>query len=523
MKRTTLTSLVLFFLVLIVGVIVAPQIAPFWDEPDNIYAAGVYIRFFRSGFDRRILLNASPKSDFGDRIVTQDATLSHYPPVPNYVGAIIAVIGNRLGILQGSKGLIIAFHITAALFFALLVVMVYQWSILLGFSQLVGIFTALVTFLFPSLFGYGYSDLKDIAVASLITTSLYVLVKGAIVEKRRIIISGALLWGITVASKCNAIFVPFIWGIWLVISDKQHDFRRKFQTILTNFLPVAIIGILTAIAVWPYLWFDTLVHIKEIISYFATVGRGYHVFFAGRTYTAGIDRMWWYPWIHLLYITPPVLWILAIASFLRLNKRPTLPYHGMTLLIFWICLPLVRSFIPHAVFYDGIRHALEVIPPLILLAATGLTEILQWTKRKTAPSVIVVLALSVFLGFLSYTNIRLFPYSTGYLNFLSPNPNNTFDRDIGGISVKEALDYLHATYGPVNVWIPISAHQAWSYFLTNDCDMAGKPALADYIIIINKRSNSDRWQLEKDMNNRYSLIYTVSRGKNVFAWIYKTK
>src|SRR3989344_4098751 len=202
------TPFFLGLLVLIIGFALSGRIGPAWVEPDNIYAGGIYWNWLtRGGFG---------ESYFEGKIFTQDPSLVRYPPVPLYVGTILAVAGERLGMIKTSQDIIVAFHWAGALFFALLVVFTYRWALFFGLSEFVAVTVSFLVLLYPTMFGHGFSSLKDIAQASLFTVSLYYLVRGRLLV-------GAIIWGLALATKFNAIYVPIIWILWQLTTIRQNN------------------------------------------------------------------------------------------------------------------------------------------------------------------------------------------------------------------------------------------------------------------------------------------------------------
>ena len=476
----------LFCIVFALGILLVPTIGPAWDEPDNIVAGGQYANFFQKGFEANILTQTDQEASiFGKMIYSQAPTIARYPPIPNYVGTLFALSSGA----NTSSEIIIAFHIATVLFFALLVAFVYNMGRLLGLSLWASLFAALVTFLYPTLFGHGLTNIKDTAQVALFTIALYYLAK-------KHIVMGAAIWGLALATKFNAVYIPIIWMI------SNFSFARKK---LFFFLPI---GLLVTFVVWPYLWYDPLPRIGEIISYFTTVGQGYKIYWDGVLYEVGVGKiLWWYPWAHLLFATPlplVILWVFGLKSAIQ-NPR-------LRLLVLWFTIPLLRAFFPHAAFYDGMRHFMEILPAGALIAAVGLEQLkspIRWV---------------VFAGVVShlmFINITYFPYSTGYLNILAQNPNERFDRDIEALSVKEAVDYLHKRYGAIALWAHIGGHLSWHYLTPPD--RYAYPQDADSIILVNKSSHIRQGGPGLPIGPEFALDHVISRGEAVFAWIYRRK
>lgn len=483
------TALILFILVLVTGIFLARGIGVTWDEADNIFAGGVYVTFFKEGFNPHAFDGFwNQKSYFADRIFTLNPELSHYPPVPLYVGSALSLIAERAGLAKTGPQLIYLFHIATVLFLALLVATVYRFGRFLKLPWGLSVFAAVVVWLFPTIFGHGLSNLKDTAQVTMVTMSLFYLVKGDFVW-------GAIVWGLALATKFNAVYVPIIWGIWEI-----RDIRG-----LKKLAGVVALGLVVAFAVWPYLWFDPVTRIPAMFHYFTSIGEGYTIYWYGKTLiVGGAQSLWWYPWVSFLIMTPVVILGLGVLGVIReiWEKR--------ILLLAWLLVPMARTVLPHAAFYDGLRHFMEVIPALSLLAAVGLGRLGKWWGLG---GILVVL-------YLVFVNAVYFPFSTGYYNFFTKNPDNTLDRDIEALSVKPGIDWVHAHAPNAKIWIPIAAHTAWPY--VGHDELVGTSQAADYIIVVNKLSHRIKYpDLASMPPKRFTTVYTVTRGGNTFGWVFR--
>jgi hypothetical protein len=506
------TALALFVLVVIVGFAFSSGIGPAWDEPDNMFAGGVYVNYFTHGADPmyfRILTDKA--SAYGDRIIPNDHLLSHYPPIPNYAGVLFVSAAGALHLQVTAPVIIRAWHLATVLFFALMVATTYRFGLLLGLSAGSSLFAAIGVFMYPQLFGHGLSNLKDTAQVTMVLTSLYYLVRATKdkVVKRKDLLIGAVVWGLGMATKFNAVYVPIIWGIWYFVTARKHIvFTAKYV------LFIGIVGLATMFVVWPYLWFDPVGHFQEMIIYFLNIGRGFHILWNGVVYTVGMGKsLWWYPWASLLLTTPlTVLALIAvgIVALIRSVKQRVV----LLLLPIWILVPMIRTLSPRTAFYDQIRHFLEILPALMLTTSLAL----DWVAHRWRLVAITVAVITV--GQLIWINASLFPYSTGYYNMLARSQNTNFDRDIEGLSVKEGMDWLHLTYGAVAVWVPIAAHLSWPYLTTADRYIFTPEDGPDSIIVVNKQSHADSLRSLAALKN-INLVHTISRGPAVLGWVYR--
>ncbi len=504
------TSVLVFFVVVGLGFVLVPSIGVSWDEPDNIYAGGVYWNFFVQGGDPRVFeqANIPTSSYFGNTIYSQNTDLHRYPPVPNYVGTAISAIARSAGWGNTAVAIMRSFHWATVLFFALLTVTVFRFGRLLGLNYGASLFGALGALFYPTLFGYGFSNLKDTAQAAMFTLTLYYLVRAELVASKKDLLVGGALWGLALATKFNAIYVPIIWGLWFLVLGKRRAMPVRVLTVVA-------IGLVTSFLVWPYLWFDPVGRSLSVIRYFTSVGEGFAIFWNGQLFHVGIGQpLWWYPWANLVVVTPLPILILSIIGTVAVGFGLLRGKKLHSVLLIWLVVPFLRAMLPRAAFYDGLRHFLEVLPAVILLAAEGLDIFArQWRKTATVVAVVTI-------GYLIFVNITLFPYSSGYYNELARNANTNFDRDIEALSVGEAMDWLHNRYGAVRVWARIGGHLAWYWVRSGDTYVYG-PETADFIILVNKSSHITRPDFEKYIGPAFRLDHVVSRSDAILAWIYK--
>jgi hypothetical protein len=518
----------IFLFCFVLTLFLSPRISVSWDEPDNIWAAGVYINFFRSGFNPEILLDKNASASyFHEKIFTQEPSLYRYPPFPLYIGAIIALIWEKAAGALSSQQIITAFHIASGLFWGVLAVTVYYFARLFKCSFTISLIVSLITAFHPTLFGYGLSIIKDSAQVSLFTLSLFFLVKYGEIRNRTYFIVGTLIWGAAMATKFNAIYVPVIWGIWALLREKitvTHSIR-----VLKNLLLLGIVGMLVMIILWPYLWYDPIARLQEVSSYFTTVGTGYKVYWNANVYTTGTGSpLPWYPLVHMFIGTPiPVILssLFGIITLLILVLKQRTTYLGwLILLSLWGFVPLARTFGSYAAFYDGMRHFLEVLPAFMLCSVWGLEAFSQFLAKRLGSIQYGRALIGVaFLSYFAMLHIYLFPYSYGYVNAFLRDPNSTVERDFAGLSVAEGVRIAHAIRPqPSRIFVPIGGHLSWYYLAFGD-QYVYTVADSDIIILINKPSHVTKTYFDTEVSSMFDIKGGVMRGNTIFAWVYVRK
>ena len=106
---------------------------------------------------------------------------------------------------------------------------------------------------------------------------------------------------------------------------------------------------------------------------------------------------------------------------------------------------------------------------------------------------------------------------------IARNPNQSYDRDIEGLAVKEGMDYLHSKYGDIVVWVPFVGHLSW-YDIQEGDRYVYRGAEADSIILINKGSHFNRMNVNESQafkNGDFAIDRTITRGNAVIGWVWR--
>jgi hypothetical protein len=537
--------ILLFCGVFLIGVITVPFIGASWDEPDNIFAAGVYVKYVQNGFDPAILQlrQNQTASVYGERIFSQNTDLERYPPVPLLLGAVgVSLIELILGPRSGAQ-IIEIFHMVSGLFLGITAVSTYFLSKRLKLNALESVCVVVITILSPTLFGHGFSTIKDSAQVALFVTTLYFLVSFSYTSKRKFLVFGAISWGLALATKFNAVYIPVIWLIWNFLvhtsvfslqknKEKRSLVSRFGLSVLLPSLFLVVIGLLTMIIVWPYLWYNPIERLQEVIRYFTTVGTGYQIIWMGQKYYVGTGTsLWWYPIGSYIISTPLSLlipFIVGIISVIVSLIYRTSERAKALLSILWLIIPLARIFSPTAAYYDGIRHFLEIFPVVSIICVIGIKKIGEGIdrlfKKKYKVSLGFVVVSSIVIVQLISILIQYFPYTSGYINRLVPNSSTLMDRDFSGLAVHEGLRYVKEHFESSSLWVPIAGHLSWYYLRPEYRDLyVYTPQDADTVIFVNKPSHSNVHDLTGLLPPDYQLVHEIKRGDAIFGWVYRRK
>jgi hypothetical protein len=160
------------------------------------------------------------------------------------------------------------------------------------------------------------------------------------------------------------------------------------------------------------------------------------------------------------------------------------------LLLFSVLFPLLYIVWSHPVLYDGMRHALFILPPLVCCVALGF----EWCLRRL--SVVrarwMQAAAGVAVGVTVLQMVSLHPYQYIYFNQITgglPAAYLQDETDYWGLSHKEAAEWLNSN---VNVGRKCKIHLKYSrYMLLEHVDpdkfeLVPEPEGADFFVAITR-------------------------------------
>ena len=406
---------------------------PTWDEFFHRPTGQSYLRFLRTGDLQPIL---------------KDEHAAWFPPVAVTIGAWFL---ENPALERRFPAPADRFHCGAIFFASLTAGLVYLIGHRATGCRSAGLLAALLLATHPQFVTHAHINVRDMGLMTFYALTCFILLVAT--QARR----GALFWialaglvgGMGTAAKQNGAFLIPVGLAWMVLNIRALGFKRL---VIGGALYMA--GFAAAFfASWPYLWVDTAAHLREVWRFMTDpVIIAITTTFYDKIYTAGIDLPFYYPWVMLTILTPPAFiflsWTGAVASvarFFRGDVGPALPF-------LWLVLPLSRFFVPKsAVCYDQIRHILEVLPALALLAAIAVWSIpivlrrFRWSRMAA-----VALGGAVFLFNLSVA-VRYRPFGTAYFNWMAGDAayvTHAFDVEFWGNVYREAGAELNKRYPP---------------------------------------------------------------------------
>ena len=466
----------------------------------------------------------------------QDLAALHYHNLAFYGGffdTVIAIIQKLCGIADPYE----LRHLFSAMFGFASVVGAGRLGHLLG-GPSTKFWTVLLLSCLPLYYGHMFINTKDIPFACGYIWCLYYLISFILREDRhpyRLAIKLGLVLGCTLATRIGGAIFLFYFALagggFLLMSRKGPLSLARMLT--RKVIPLAVSAVVayaTMLPFWPY----ALLHpvtgpitaYQEMVK-FKTSGS---MFIAGQYVDITQPPYWYLP--HLMGVQlPEVLLLLATSGLLigvllaLRSSYKMLSLDSITLamgiLVVAIAFPVAFAIIKHSTLYDNFRHFLFVVPPLVVICALTLNDVLS-----KVPFFVGVLIWMAALGWtLSYLHIsyQLHPYQYVYYNSFAKgvdDPKLRYELDYWATAFKEAVEILEkhvapSTSLPKAVKVSSSEPQEVIEFYLKDnkiLHFEKEREKADFYIALVRE--------QYDENIPGNRIFTVSRFGAVFVSIY---
>ena len=359
----------------------------------------------------------------------------HYP-VGATTGALVSwLTADLLGVLDPYDG----YHAANLLFAGLLLWVL--WSFLgRRYGPLVASVAAVLLFVQPRVFAHLMANIKDFPL--MVVYALAVIAFLSAYERGSTLglLGAGALWGVAMGTKANGLFLPATPAALVVVDLVRRRlpaaWKGRARRLLLTFAGMGVVGPLVWIVTWPYLWADPLARLGKNLS-FIFLRRG----------TTRPESM--APVLEAIVLTTPLL-VLALAALgvVAAVQRARRGDRAAVLLLVWIPSVLARYLAPSAVNYDGVRHFLEIFPPLAALAGLGVglvaDGLVRWLARRGAAfsrrSVHALAAVLVVLP-AATTLLATHPFELAYWNRLAGGLAGAQARGL-----PQAGDYWGASY-----------------------------------------------------------------------------
>lgn len=412
-----------------------------WDEPLHRNWGKLFLHFWNTG--DRLALELMP----GHGI--------EYGPIFYVVNYLFSEWAYNAGFLTFVE----ANHILTLFTASVVVALTYVLGRMMG-GWKIGLGSVLFLVLFPQFLAHSHYNPKDIPLmAAVLCTCIFFLAALRKASIASFVLAGFSM-GVAIALKISALIMApvflLVYLLWLSTDVRSVSLRSFQRQALLVSLTVVTVLVATYVF-WPSAWGDIGIIVHSVQFFLSSNFWPGQVLYFGTQY-GGADLPWHYIPFSFFGATP-FLTLLAFCTGLFVlmcsmfkNKERT----EYAFLLLWIALPLTITLIPKIVRYDGIRQFFFVVPPMCIIAALGLRQLVRWLRGKKEKKGAVFVFLFFVLLSLGGEVILLHPYEGSYRNEIvralyPQDMDRTFQIEYWGATYLQGMNWLmeHAEPDPV--------------------------------------------------------------------------
>ena len=285
-----------------------------------------------------------------------------------------------------------------------------------------------------------------------------------------------VVFGLALATKHNALLLPFALGVHYLITGFLAARGKGLREIVLHrwrvIVSLAVLGPLTLLALWPWLWFDTYAHVKQWLVFHLTHVH-YNFEYLGANWNA--PRFPWHVALVTTLYTVPVVTLAgaAIGTGVWIAKRreSTDRARAPALLLALSAAASIGPFLLGTTpIFGAEKHWMPALPSLCIAAGVGIA----WCARALAtlwgPRLVVPAFVSVIVLAAAVETVTAQPYALTWYNALAGGAPGGADRGMNrqfwGVAARGALPVL-AQLAPPTGTAPVYAHDAspaWGFY-----------------------------------------------------------
>jgi hypothetical protein len=409
-----------------------------------------------------------------------------------------------------------------------------------NYGRTAGLIAAVALLSMPRFFFHAHLAVIDVPVTTMIFAVIYVFWLGHNHPELKWTLLLGLVWGLALATKINAFFVPP-----MVLLAWTLTFQRR-RYLFIRLVLMGLIGVGVFLLSWPWLYHDVLNHLTGFVGFMTTDRLPVEQYYFGKIYT---PPPWHFPFIITIVVVPfSILVLSAIGAVSLMRHREDRPFGGLLLIAIFACLVIFATGLGQV--FDNDRFMIPVFPYIAILAGIGFVRLVPVVERLlsnrriqlSGQQLVSMMFIVVFVPHLLLA-YDLYPH---LLSYYSEGIGGAYGAKILGLettywcdSYSEVLSYLntHAEQGAI-VWA--ECHDVLAYDqlhgkLRPDLQLAEGPNAvsafptvplnpatfdkADYVIVQNRQSGF-YYALREWMNARkpvYEFKYRRLRLVDVYA------
>ncbi len=418
----------------------------------------------------------------------------------------------------------------------------------------VGIISAIFFGLFPRLIAHSHNNLSDIPLVFFFSITIMFFYHAVNRQNPKLLAVAIVLFGISVATKLNnSVFLIFILLPWYLAFKylNQLPFIKQ-EKIVWLFSP--LIAYLSWLSVFPYFW------TAESFSDFFSRQVHSHIFtMLFNESVVGYEGGWNMSVFQQAFATTPtiILILSPIGFYYSLQNLLRNKDSRFILLFLWLVIPIFKSCLPGIKNYEMIRHFMNYIPALIILAGLGgvkLFEIISsYLRSNVARNSVGVFGVSLVFFSLAYPIYKIHPYEVLYFNEITGGlkggkANFIYAYDYWQSSLRQLIRWVNENaqanskitllnYFDYNVMEPVllrkdlkkiplkSVKEPIALNLQSNPAFQGtleKYNFRGYVFVLEKRVSGNEFLNLLELDKRLQPVYSINIDDTTVAKIYRT-
>ncbi len=396
---------------------------------------------------------------------------------------IYYVVWRGLSALGVEVTLVDLWHLLTALVGIVGVVLTYRLGTRLG-DRWAGLLAAATLTLWPIWVGQSFGNFKDVPFAVAWLLCLTTALTLAESPSSRAVVRHALAVTLLLVVRIGGLLVVPVSVAALVLGMARVESSTRRRLLGTTGVMVIVALLLHALS-YPYVLLHPWDRLVELVA----ANRDFE--WTGSTLTFGVthsstETPRWYVPIWLLVTLPE----LTLAGLLALSwpwgrrvvEEPSTSMRHLTRArrLFTLATalwPILYVVLAGAPIYDGIRHVLFVVPPLIALGSAALMGPGTWVPRPLATALIAVGLVSDAVDV-----VRYHPMQTAWFNRLvggAHGAQTSFTVDYWASTAKLSSEWIASQTAPTHVCVLAEIEESWQHYLRPPWRVIGAQHLQD--------------------------------------------
>ena len=496
-------SLAVFCLLIVVGALTLPDYGMTWDEHFRFQGGDAKLDYYQA------LLSGEETAQMSDS----------YPGLFDLPLAWVHELFPDFG-TRSEKGHVYSF------FFGLLgLLAAWRTTARIG-GERAGFWALVLLACLPRYYGHMFFNPKDIPLAGTYMLGVWALV--ALFQKMpappwRSVVWVGLAAGFAMSTRIAGFLILCYFGLFVGLyllgkyacRIREHGFdgttiRGAGADLIRWALRGAVAGLMALLPLyifWPALHGNAAAQFGDTAESVQSFGWGGWVLMEGKFYEAGALPFYYIPY-WLFRTVPDLLLILlgvALSTSIMLLRSwgrgsgwpPASRWLPAAVVVFAATFPLAYLYFTDPVLYDGMRHFLFVLPPMVCFAALGVEFLLRSFERagRIVAAGIIQGGLGLGVSLLVFEMVALHPYQYTYFNHLSGG--------LPGAYMRDETDYWGASHKAAAEWL--NAH-------VDEIDPAG-----DEKFLVHQRYS--RWMLKEHLDPARFEMTPAREGADFFVSI----